>query len=33
METRWMLKCFYSIHKDLVVGDLEHAWARAHSST
>ena len=26
MESRWMLKCFVNVYRDIVVGDLEHAW-------
>ena len=25
MEFGWMLKCFFSLYRDLVIGDLEHA--------
>ena len=24
MKSRWMLKCFFSMYSDLVVGDLQH---------
>ena len=26
MESRWMLKCLFSMYMNLVVGDLAHAW-------
>ena len=26
MESRWMLKCFLTMYKDVVVGNLEHIW-------